>query len=59
MRLIPTHDPVRTIQCVAGRNAQVVGGTDYFGCPVFPLFLPLKFYGDNSVYIDLPLSETS
>lgn len=51
MRLNPTRDPFVVNQSLDGRNAQVAGGTDYFGVPVFLLFL-FKFYGDRSVKIE-------
>ncbi len=38
MRLNLTRDPHVATQLECGRNAQVAGGTDYFGVPVFPLF---------------------
>lgn len=46
MRLNLTRDPFVISQSLDGRNAQVAGGTDYFGVPVFLLFL-FKFYGDR------------
>lgn len=39
MRLNLTRDPHVTTQSKCGRNAQVAGGTDYFGVPVFPFIL--------------------
>lgn len=51
MRLNLTRDPFVIHQSLDGRNAQVAGGTDYFGVPVFLLFL-FKFYGDRGTEIE-------